>query len=165
MEKNVRQLVEGKRVLEIGCRDGSFLKFLQDHGASVLGSGTGYKKKQGISIVPVSMEEVEKSAELKAFKPDLIVSMGLLDEHRFRRGGTRVPFGKLLRGIRHVATAHTVFYITPSVDSHSVIFHESLQRRKGIVKPVRHTEGKYATRHGFPIETHRFTVRPRRKTK
>jgi hypothetical protein len=172
IKKSIHQLVSGKRVLEIGCRDGSFLEFLKNHGAIVLGSGRN-ANNLGIPVVNVSMEKIATSVELRDFKPDMVVSMGLLDHGRFVKKNwgkqdvyARVPYRELLRGIRNIATSRTVFFVMPSVDTGATYRYEHLLRRQSLVEHARYQEKGWSPKFRDPyFETHRFKARPRGRAK
>lgn len=139
VEGALRRVFSGRKVLEIGCRNGEFLRILKKHGAIVAGTTDPKniaiaENKLGASpVLAVSKAEaIGKIRGLRDFKPDFILNMNLFDVQRWGVFENDVPFKKIYVAARKVSTEKTKFYIAPSVDTTSVLKFEDLNRQKGI---------------------------------
>src|SRR3989344_5026135 len=143
----LREAVNGKRIMEIGCRSGGFLRILQDHGAIVAGTtGKKYfdeaKRILGPSavLVEANSDEIGNFAELRKFKPNILFNVNLFSSARWKETG--VPWRKLYKNLRSIATPQTTVYLAPCIEDKevgtSMLDHEKLRKRKGIIafKPM-----------------------------
>jgi len=118
----LQEIFRGKRVLEIGCRDGGFLNFALKHGASAVAGNTDSKRVSGArrsvggkgTIVEARAEEVGGNETLRSFSPDIILSMNMLDASRWKEATP--PKEQILQSMFHLARPGTKVYFAPSVD-------------------------------------------------
>ncbi len=168
----IEEMSKGGRFLEVGARYGGFLKFLKDHGAAVAGSTRldyveGARKAVGGQdvagaplIIGCSAEELVRNEYAKAakrFNADRVYSLNVFDSRRWPDGA---PVDKILKGMASAVAKDGEIYIAPSVDSHSVLKPEHLQRLSESV-PVRIME-RNVHKHGDP-SWHTILLRPLKK--
>ncbi|MFH1390874.1 MAG: hypothetical protein ABIH20_01010 [Candidatus Diapherotrites archaeon] len=158
VKKCIENAVRGKRIMEIGCRDGTFLRLLQDHGAIVAGATSGkhyamaQKNLNDAILVNSNSEEVGSKRELVEFKPDFLFNMNLFDRRRW--GDKKPPYRKLYTGLRKLVSPNTRIFLTPAVDSRSVMDPEKLRKSSGVT----HFKDSRTYRNGHEKAPHHLSI-------
>ncbi len=120
LEKCFEQLFKGKRVGDIGCRTGLFLKFARSFGAEVYGTtGRGLeeaKKEHGAKHI-FNAEASDAARHLRPLNLDLLFSVNLFNTGRLQKP-SEPPFDapKLLNKILDAASPQTKFFLAPATE-------------------------------------------------
>lgn len=131
--EKIRSIFSGKKVLELGCRSGLFLRFLRDHGAVVAGttSGNHYQKAVGklgrdAVLVKSLAENAGDHEQLRDFKPDFLFSYNLLDSNR--ESEKRSNLRKLYRSIQKIVGHNCKIYAALGVVDGSFVSPKAIRR-------------------------------------
>ncbi len=131
LRKNLEEILTGKLVLEIGCRDASFLRFAKDHGARIIGSTSKKYVKEASKILGneniVEADAEEAIEKLSGAKPNIVVSTNLFDTERWRSKQITAKPEELIEKIIGIGTNRTRFYINPSIDNSSELTEKHLK--------------------------------------
>ena len=170
VEERIKSAVSGKKILEVGCRKGIFLRFLQAHGAIVAGStGEEYFDAareilgKNAVVAKAKAQDAGFSKELQNFKPDVILSFNLLD--RTRWGKRKVPIGRIYASAYRLASKNTRFYVLPGVEAGSVIPLKEFGKAARITKLAVSTKYADNASKKANYQSARFRIGPKRKSR
>lgn len=141
------KLVSGRTAGEIGARQGTFLKFLQSHGARLIGTTddarvalTRHRLGSEAIIVPARAQDAWKVLPPDV-RMDFLFSLNLFEKDRWGKDkSTRKP-ASLLENVARAAHPATRVYVAPSVDDESALRARDIARvaRKGSLTTRRWT--------------------------
>jgi hypothetical protein len=160
IEESIRQAVKGKKILELGCRRGEFLKFLEDHGAIIAGTThpTSYytpaRKLLGDKALLVhdKAEGAGFSGFLRHFEADYIFSLNYFDKRRWVE--PNLPIAAYFHSVKQLAQPHTVLFIDPAMDSKSIVTKREMNRHAIEIGHLDHIRGN-----GKSYRTYRMTLK------
>ena len=141
----MRHHLSGKRVFELGCREGSALAFLRDHGAIVAGSGPSPAARTLLGndalLVDGPIENMGDSEQLKRFNPDIVISSNHFDEGRFY-SGTPVNFEGAIDSFAKITQHGASVYVQPTCVNESLLgpHHFELMAKRGMA--ISHSDSK-----------------------
>ncbi|MBI5635714.1 hypothetical protein HY993_02005 [Candidatus Micrarchaeota archaeon] len=140
-KRNLEQCLEklfnkNKTVLEVGCRQGDFLRFVSQYGARVIGNTDKPILHTALEFGPDTLF-IEGNAETALRKlggenPHIIVSVNLFDENRWKLGQNKIKPQELLNRIIAAGSNKTRYYIHPATDSTSALEESNLQTHDAI---------------------------------
>ncbi|MFH1257406.1 MAG: hypothetical protein ABIG96_01425 [Candidatus Micrarchaeota archaeon] len=127
---SIRKLVKNRRIAELGCREGGFLKFLEMHGAIIAGStGEHYIERtrkflgEKTPLAIAQMENAGESEVLRQFRPDIIFSYHFFHPNRWKKlplnQQERYPANVFFRAVSQIATPGTQVFVYPSGGSNA----------------------------------------------
>lgn len=148
LEQSFKKLFNKKTVLEIGCRDGAFLKFAKDHGAKIIGTTSGEHFEKAKDNLREEKAKIFNSTAQEAYKhvkkenPDFVISFNIFDKIRW--SNKEIKPEELLEKISRTGKRKTWFYIHPSTDTASILEDKHFGMVPGIKevdKPIEHYGG------------------------